>query len=108
MISPGYGRTAGRTPAEFTPASMIRCRSQEIDLRVFQAVIRASAEGRREGRKQALTEAALASAKRRRNARLILGFSVITALLLGFTAGVLAGALAPRPKPVSEASGAHR
>lgn len=108
MSSSRHGWATGGGVAEFTPASRMRCRSREIDLRVFQAVIRASEEGRREGREQALTEAARANAARRRKARLVLGFSVITALLLGFTAGVLAGALAPRPRPLSEASGAQR
>jgi len=77
---------------------MSRCHAQEIDPRAVQAVCRAAAEGRESGRRQALQEAAAVAARRARRARSVLLLSVTTALLIGFSAGLLMGAGAHRAK----------
>lgn len=81
------------SPAAARPPA--RCHAQEIDLRAFRAVLRAAAEGRREGHEQALREAERVHASRARRARIVLAFSVLTALFVGLSVGVLVGAFAP-------------
>jgi hypothetical protein len=81
--------------------------AREIDLGAVQAVCRASAEGRRTGRQETLREAAVLVRRGARRARWILFLSVATALLVGFTAGLLLGATSPRAARAAETSTAR-
>ena len=76
--------------------------AREIDLDAVQAVLRASAQGRQEGREAARREASAAARRSARRARTILFVSVVTALLGGFTAGLLLGATSPRAARATE------
>ncbi len=73
-----------------------RLHAKEIDLGAVQAVCRASAEGRKSGRQDALREVAAADRRSARRARWVLFVSIVTALLVGFTVGLLLGATSPR------------
>lgn len=90
-----------RGPSAPAPPPTGRCHAQEVDLGAFRAVIRASEQGRNEGRRQALAEATRLAGRRARRERIVLALAVATALFAGFGAGVLVGALAPR-EPATE------
>ena len=77
-------------------APIQRCHAQEIDLRAVRAVTRTAEKGRDEGRRAALQETARLVESHARRARVVLSLAVATALFLGFGAGVLVGARAPR------------
>lgn len=70
--------------------------AREIDLDAVQAVLHASANGRKEGREAGLREAEAAARRSAKRARSILLASVVTALLVGFSAGLFLGATSPR------------
>jgi hypothetical protein len=83
-----------------------RCHAQEIDLRAVRAVTRAAEQGREEGRRATLAESALLAERHARRARVVLSLAVATALFLGFGAGVVVGARAPRePSDAQEPAG---
>lgn len=73
-----------------------RLHAKWIDLDAIQAVLEAAASGRKEGQEAALREAAATARGRSRRQHWILFASVLTALFLGFSAGLLLGATSPR------------
>lgn len=73
-----------------------RVHAREIDLDAVQAVLHASANGRKEGRQAALREAEAEARRGAKRARWLLLASVTTALLVGFSAGLYLGATSPR------------
>lgn len=84
---------------------MRRIHAQEIDLRAVQAVCRAGREGHESGRREALREMALANEGLARRRRHMLVLAVITAFLIGFSAGLFLGATSPRAREMTATSG---
>lgn len=82
-----------------------RLHAREIDPDAVLAVLRASENGRKEGRERALREAARLARTREKRARSILLFSVVTALFVGFSGGVWLGSRSPRAARSSESGG---
>lgn len=98
---------AGAAPRPQDPVSR-RQHAQELDLRALRAVARAAAQGREEGRREAMEDLAALRERRSRRARGVLVFSVVTALLFGLSVGLVLGTMPFRAVRTADCGGAPR